>query len=634
MSDDDLLKIANGTAENKSAQPTDEELLRSVGQDTSAPVGVGEDMLKSAASGLVKGTGSMLDQAQSFTPAGMLDRAIDWTKTGAHWMSTGEYDGAPSGHLLTPDLAKATSQVSRGADKYEPKTTMGRYAKTTGEFVPSALPFTPKGGLAGRALNLVQNAVVPAVASEAASDLAKATGNEKYADAARIAAAVVAPGAAGYLGRKVAGLPSSVAGANPERVKNADILTSEGIPVTAGQVTGNKALLAREGTTHAGVLAAETHPEEYTKFAMRSIGSKADLATADEIVSASNSIVSDLNRIADSVNVIPNQEGAKILVDAVKGYKSGMTSSTDQLPPIINGVMNDILSAASSKVPIPGATLRKWRTELNRLAAGTNSPQSKELYRKTIDSIDEMVSGNLKLAGRADDWTALEQAREKYRNLLAIEAASVKANNGILDPGHVASELLKQGKRAVARGTRGNLADVTMAAKNVLSKIPQRERVPNSFARFIANAASTAGSLATGAMYFGGFSPATLALGAAGAVLPKAVTMASDAANRSVMWPSVQRMLVEEARRPKGYNSLPDKILRSSTIAGGAGQLDGVERMGRKTGGRVNEYAAEASRLIAAAEHAKKSLGQSTERLLDTPDDVVAHALEAANRSI
>lgn len=72
---------------------------------------------------------------------------------------------------------------------YEPQTTAGRFARTVGEFIPSA-----GGGLASQ----LRFAVAPGVASEGAGQLAEGTGFEQPA---RIGAALAAGGLASMVGR-------------------------------------------------------------------------------------------------------------------------------------------------------------------------------------------------------------------------------------------------------------------------------------------------------------------------------------------------------------------------------------------------------------------------------------------------
>lgn len=66
----------------------------------------------------------------------------------------------------------------------------------------------------------------------------------------------------------------------------------------------------------------------------------------------------------------------------------------------------------------------------------------------------------------------------------------------------------------------------------------------------------------------------------------------------------------------------------------GANVGDLNERMGRKSGGRVQPHVTIGNRLVMAADRAKKTISKQTEPLLNTPDETIVHALEVANRSI
>jgi hypothetical protein len=95
-----------------------------------------------------------------------------------------------------PWLAGPTSSQLQSAVEsytgpfYQPKTIVGDYAETAGEFVPGAL-FMPGGGLARSALRY---GLLPALSSETAGQLTKGTAAEPWA---RIAGAILgaAPGA-------------------------------------------------------------------------------------------------------------------------------------------------------------------------------------------------------------------------------------------------------------------------------------------------------------------------------------------------------------------------------------------------------------------------------------------------------
>lgn len=76
------------------------------------------------------------------------------------------------------------------------------------------------------------------------------------------------------------------------------------------------------------------------------------------------------------------------------------------------------------------------------------------------------------------------------------------------------------------------------------------------------------------------------------------------------------------------------KILNTLPFQADNQRGDEKAREGRATGGRVKNHQVEADRLIRLAEAHKKRINQSTEQILQTPDDHVAQALEVANRHI
>lgn len=69
---------------------------------------------------------------------------------------------------------------SLGAPDYEPQTTAGKYAKTVGSFIPSALTM-PAKTLGGIGANAIKYGVVPGVASEFGGQATEGTAAEPYA---------------------------------------------------------------------------------------------------------------------------------------------------------------------------------------------------------------------------------------------------------------------------------------------------------------------------------------------------------------------------------------------------------------------------------------------------------------------
>lgn len=153
-----------------------------------------EDVARSAASGLRTGTEAMVGQ---FGTANELSGSL------ASWIATklgaGEDTAATIGKVAryaTPtafmpsanDIRQATQPVL--GDPYKPKTKEGEYANRIAEFAPNAA--AGPGGIVRKAAMTV----IPAVASQAAGDLAEASGFEEAKPYAQLAGALVGGGVA------------------------------------------------------------------------------------------------------------------------------------------------------------------------------------------------------------------------------------------------------------------------------------------------------------------------------------------------------------------------------------------------------------------------------------------------------
>jgi len=110
----------------------------------------------------------------------------------------------------------------------------------------------------------------------------------------------------------------------------------------------------------------------------------------------------------------------------------------------------------------------------------------------------------------------------------------------------------------------------------------------------------------------------------AGSPVGKAAGVAADVAGaaRPIVTPALmqlQNAVTEETGEPtEGFAVRPGTQYRP----------------GRATGGRIMDHEAISDKLVRQAEQIKKEVSNHTEKLLNTPDDHVAKALEIANRHI
>lgn len=167
----------------KGGQPQS-QLAQAIPSEESAA----SDIAKSALTGLEKGA------------MGIVGLPGDIIK-GARWAA--EKVGLPTVKTPVPGYSELQQEYEKaGGPVHEPKSTLGHYAETLGEFVPAA--FGGGGSIARKAAQVV----IPAVASETAGQATKGTAAEPYA---RLAAGLGGIGIATLAKRGAEALPSATA---------------------------------------------------------------------------------------------------------------------------------------------------------------------------------------------------------------------------------------------------------------------------------------------------------------------------------------------------------------------------------------------------------------------------------------
>lgn len=266
---DYIVTAPDGQKYRVSGHGSAEEALAHVQQmQQPEQVGLGEDVLKSAGSGLVEG---------AYGIPGMVGDVIDLTRAAGTWLGdrARELAGKPPIEGLAPDPlgisnVPGTQDLMQmtGFEPYQPQTRTGKFARTAASFVPMAAAGNATGGIKNALSGAVKYGVVPGLTSEAAGQLTEGT---KWEPAARVAGAfggaALASGVSGAL--KYASKPKDpnlapifdkaqklkdYAGKLYDRVDAAGIQV-EPISMQAG-VSRIEAIIAREG------LSGKTVPAE------------------------------------------------------------------------------------------------------------------------------------------------------------------------------------------------------------------------------------------------------------------------------------------------------------------------------------------------------------------------------------
>jgi hypothetical protein len=468
------------------------------------------DVAKATGAGVARGVAGIADlpgaaiNAYGGLMAAALERSGMVSPEFAAEVGQGVRGLSPAG---TGSLAReAVSAATGGGSEYKGKTTAGQYAGTVGEFLPAAM--AAPGGMVS---NAIRFGVIPGLASEAAGQAAEGTGWET---AARVAGALAGGVLPGLAAKGASKMVSPYGGADPERLKLAQVLDDFGVPITAGQRVGNEALRRKEGLTAGGQEMMGQQAEAFTEAVLKTAGISAKRATPEVLDEAATRIGSVFDDVTRGVDVTPDSASITALSKAVSEYKS--LAPTANQAPLVSNIFKDVTKAFRGGNAIPASTVNTWRSSLSKLTTSADAA-TREAARMALETVDDMLTQSLNAAGRADDVARLATARSEWRNFLAIQKSAVREGDGLLSPARVRANVIQQGLSAYARGKRGDLGALARAGGEVM------DTLPNSGTPAGIRAMIPAGSLpaALGAAIGAPMGPTASALGAvAGLALP------------------------------------------------------------------------------------------------------------------
>jgi hypothetical protein len=401
---------------------------------------------------------------------------------------------APTGQAITGAVEKATGPF------YEPQTTPGKFANVATQFGLS-------GGRAG---------LVPRLASGAGFEAAReAAQGTPYEIPAAIGGALAVPAGMAGLRRAVTPLPMQAA-----QVPYVNTLQAEGVPLSAGAITGSKPLQTLEqalgnvpGAGRAGAASLEQTGEGFTRAALRRVGEDAPRATPEVIDRAFTRIGDQFDTLAARNTLRPDAQFGRDVQATVGDYRN-LVSPPNRAPLIENFEAEIGSQIARHNGVIPGDTYQSLSSRLERAARGAAAqPEVAMTLRDLRGALDRNMERGLAQSG-SPDLGAWRQARTQYRNMLTIERAATAAGSetakGLISPSALRNAtIVKQGRRNYGRG-EGDFADLARAGEAVLKPLPTSGTSERTYAQHLpAVIATLIGSL------FGGTPGVALAAGAA-----------------------------------------------------------------------------------------------------------------------
>lgn len=429
------------------------------------------DMGRAAGAGLMRGAEGMAN-----LPGNLARLATGLTASGLEAVGAIEPDTGTNMRRAAETVIDASPGGFRGVDpseagQFRGETTAGRYAGNAAEFIPGALL---GGGAAGAPL--VQSAlaygVAPGLLSEAAGqategrtipDWVPGVGGQDAEPWARTGAALAAPLAVNAAMRAVTPHPATAS-----RVEAARKLEAEGVPVTAGQRTGNPSLRTREEYIPRTSEIMAQQGDDFTRAALRRIGEDSTRATPEVMKTALTRIGKTFDDLAAN-NSVPADRNLKMAADSALAAFDDLATSPDRAP-ILANIASKIDDAVTAGTPISGAQYQGWRTRLGAVTSKATDPALREGAGKLLEALDDAMERGLRTMGKTDELAAYATARQQYRDFLAIERAVTSAGaetaSGVITPQALRSAIVSQGRRAYATGQR-DLGGLARAATEV-----------------------------------------------------------------------------------------------------------------------------------------------------------------------
>lgn len=368
---------------------------------------------------------------------------------------------------------------------------------------------------------------------------------------------VAARAIGGALGRVVTPLPIA-----PERQAMVDVLAKEGVPMTAGQRTGSKALQYAESylgdAPFAGGKATQVmgdQAEAFTDALMRRIGGTGR-ATPDnmaanygrigksfEDLSARNTLRSDPQLGSDLGRVLTEYD--KVLPSEQRALVGNQVSD----------IVDRITRGGGS---MPGAEYQTARSRLSRTAqnARMNDPEYSGAMRGIRVAIDDAMNRSIS----PQDAAAWAQARQQYGNYKALEKAAGGAGantaEGLVSPQAIRSAIAGGANKGQYVRGQGDFAEIARAGNNIMAPLPN---------------SGTAQRNMTGGMTGG-----AVGLAATGSPIAAAATVLGPGlAGRALMSSPVQKYLANQAVSPARNQAL-EAYFRAMLMGGGETQSDRV----------------------------------------------------------
>jgi hypothetical protein len=393
-------------------------------------------------------------------------------------------------------VRKLTDPILGEGQDTRAKTFPGKVVQTGLEVAPSV--FGGPGSLAQKSLTTAG----AALGSEGAGAGAEALGaSPGWVEAAKLGGSLLGGAAPSTFNRLSRPRPIP-----PSRQPHIEMMGAHGVPLSAGQRTGNPRLLAAEDVA-GGTAAQERQGQAFTQAAADIQGGfpqGTSALTRPAMRQELDRMGSEFDRLTANSTTPFDQPLQNDLLQTAVSY----TRDNPLVAPVVEDVMNDLAAnAASNGGHLTGAGYASARSKINeKIRSEATDDGVRSAMSDFQDALDSAVSRNLS----ADDQAAFRTVRAQYRNFLPIERAKAApgagAAEGFINPVQLkAAVKATRGRREVAAGD-DPLTDIAESGTVTMNKTPNSGTNPRQRASLAGLVPLGAASLAGGAgvSQFGG----------------------------------------------------------------------------------------------------------------------------------
>ncbi len=392
-----------------------------------------------------------------------------------------------------------------------PQGTMESLARGAGSGLVDAATFAlPAAGVArataaglGQAPSMVNRAATALAAQpvmQAASGMVGgAVGEATDSPIAGTAAAFATPLLAAMAGRAITPIRTQP---NPQRQALVQYLESQGVPVTAGQATGNRFLQNVEGQLEQLPFTADTQrgireaqQRAFTAASLRNAGVNSDVATPDVLTQARQTIGGGIGAIANrnTMTVTPQLDSALTQIandlPLLPAEAAGPVGAYVQR---IRGMMQP----GATGPEIAGTSYRQMDSQLGRTIRGTANGD----LRQALQNLREELRLAMDASISPQDAAEWAQLRRHYANLMvtarATGGAGAAAAEGQVSPLALRNAVNQSTGREYVFGA-GDQNQLARAGQSVLRAPPDSGTAGRTSA---ANLLTLSGGVGSGGM--------------------------------------------------------------------------------------------------------------------------------------